>query len=401
MKSFFIRYCYSRESVLRIIIGFMLVSTVFDMGGGLGIKYISYLLGLVSLFFINGFSYNKYHLVGIIGLFVVCPVIFLVKGYVVEMNLGLAFSQVTPFIPAVILFFLLNKDNIDSAFSVYFKSLLILSGIAILFFVVRVEWAYTPLIMNISYFLMDRGMGFFNIGQMGNVVVYGVYFKPTLYLIGALLYFLCYRKPWAVFVVLSAIFIAMSKSSLLVVVVILLIYSLHKIKLMSEYRIIISKFYLRLYFIGMVGFVFLLIYSSEYWQAFGDYCWQTFSGKAETSTIRFGHFHSLIQFWKENPSALFFGQGSGTSFYSSAVGALVNNIELDHFNTIRKFGLLWSGLFYSFILMTFIFLIRNEENIVLGYVLLITFILVGTNPLLINPLFLMFLIMCYKKVIIS
>lgn len=401
MKNLFVRICCSKENILRGIIGFMLVATVFDMGGGLGIKYISYFIGLFSLFFINGFSYNKYHLIGVLGLFVLFPVIFMIKGYVAEMNLGLAINQITPFLPAVIFFFLLNEDNIDNAFNIYFKSLFLLSVITVFLCGIIFIGSNIPLVADGISFLNAKGLGFFGLRSVGSFIVPAVYFKPTLYLTGALLYFLYYSKPWAALIILAAILMAISKSSLAIVAIILFIYFVGKMRFISDYRLIISKSHLYLIFIGTIVFISFLVIFSSFWQVFWDYCWEAFSGKAATATIRFGHFHSLIQFWKENPLALLLGQGSGTSYYSLGVGEWVNNIEIDHFNTIRKFGLIWSGLFYGFILMTFIFLIRNKKNIVLGYSLLVTFILVGTNPLLINPLFLMFLIMCYKKVILS
>ena len=131
---------------------------------------------------------------------------------------------------------------------------------------------------------------------------------------------------------------------------------------------------------------------------FFDYFINAFTGKSATATVRIKHFESVIALFEENPIYIITGQGIGTSFYTTGFGFVTDNIEIDHINTIRKFGFIWSTMFYSLIAWEIIKLYSSHiyENKALGLAFISTFILVGTNPLLINPLFLMLTVIIYK-----
>jgi hypothetical protein len=75
--------------------------------------------------------------------------------------------------------------------------------------------------------------------------------------------------------------------------------------------------------------------------------------------------------------------------------ASLSNIELDHLNAIRKFGLPWFFVFTASVLTLSSKLFRSSvpDGRIIGLALLALFIAAGTNPVLLSPVFLMFLAM--------
>ena len=97
----------------------------------------------------------------------------------------------------------------------------------------------------------------------------------------------------------------------------------------------------------------LVVCAIMYWverlDVFFDYFINALTGKSETTIVRIQHFESIVKLFQDNPFYLIFGQGLGTTFYTTGFGYFTDNVEIDHINTIRKFGLVWSTLFYLFI----------------------------------------------------
>ena len=88
--------------------------------------------------------------------------------------------------------------------------------------------------------------------------------------------------------------------------------------------------------------IFLIV---SYWHeldVFYNYFVNALTGKSATTIVRIKHFESVIQLFSDNPRFIITGQGLGTRFYTSGFGRLADNIEIDHINTIRKFGFIWS-----------------------------------------------------------
>jgi hypothetical protein len=139
-----------------------------------------------------------------------------------------------------------------------------------------------------------------------------------------------------------------------------------------------------------------------------DYLAATFRGEATTSQVRIGHWKSFVDLMEENPSYLIWGQGTGTQFVSLGEAARsgglphpVYNIELDHIDSIRQFGLPWFIGFTAlsaYVSLKLIWKSRSNEDKGLGYAMGGLFIAAGTNPVLITPLFMMLLAAYYHYV---
>jgi hypothetical protein len=101
----------------------------------------------------------------------------------------------------------------------------------------------------------------------------------------------------------------------------------------------------------------------------------------------------MPELFSDHPLGLLFGFGLGTEFYSEGLGQYVSNIELDHLNCIRKYGLIWSGIFFGIVLHTSVRSINSKLKGVriLGICLFFAFVVAGTNPILISPVFFLIL----------
>ena len=108
-----------------------------------------------------------------------------------------------------------------------------------------------------------------------------------------------------------------------------------------------------------------------------------------TENVRLGHVVSLFELWNDHPLGLVFGFGLGSEFYSSGSGKIGSNIEPDHLNVIRKYGLIWAMMFFLWVLGVSRSAINGNAVQVraLGWSLFFAFVVCGSNPVLISPLF--------------
>ena len=91
------------------------------------------------------------------------------------------------------------------------------------------------------------------------------------------------------------------------------------------------------------------------------------------------------------------GQGAGTVFYTTGADDFVNNIELDHLNSIRKFGIFWFAGFTLFVFGV-IWGSRRVHDVALASALTAAFVVCGTNPVLLTLMFFSILAICYVAV---
>jgi len=129
----------------------------------------------------------------------------------------------------------------------------------------------------------------------------------------------------------------------------------------------------------------LFVYNSPIGELFVEIA----TGDSKTVEVRQRDIGSIVDLFSGDPVGFIFGFGMGSEFYSAGAGDIVTGIELDHLNTIRKYGLIWSALFFYFVIATSIraMLSRVRNVRVLGICLVSAFIVAGTNPVLISPIF--------------
>ena len=375
------------------IVAFMFFATVVDLGGGIYLKYLSYAFSLIMLIFIKPKVGDTNGNFIITTLFFLGPLFSIFIGFINGGDLSLAITNITPFIPAILCFILINDDNIAVALNSFLSSIYLMSGITIGIYLLFT--LYPSIIDSVSNFLTEKSFGMFGNKQLFITFFPGVYFKSTLFYNFAFIYYLYTAKYMRVCVIFTAILLSFSKSASAVAFIVLLLF-LFRIDKIETKRLLYNKFKLFTIFLLLIIIISGIHYLEDLWLDIWNYFFLALSGRAETSTVRILHIKSLFDLFSEHPFYLIWGQGVGTTFFTKGFNAYVDNIEIDHFNTIRKFGLIWASLFYIFVLYICVKCYRIRAIRVLGFSFLLTFILVGTNPLLISPLFLMLVVLMYK-----
>lgn len=83
----------------------------------------------------------------------------------------------------------------------------------------------------------------------------------------------------------------------------------------------------------LVALLLLVVCAIMYWverlDVFFDYFINALTGKSETTIVRIQHFESIVKLFQDNPFYLIFGQGLGTTFYTTGFGYFTDNVEID------------------------------------------------------------------------
>ena len=315
-----------------------------------------------------------------IGVFLLWPALSLFHGLLAGADTALAVSQVTPFIAAVIYFFATQSVSPDRAISAFFS---LMFSLAILVLVMYcLFWFGLPGSEYLLSIFQSGEHGYFGFRPFGDVELPNVYFKATLFFVPTYVYFLYNAKFIKAFLVLVALIAAFSKAGFFICLVFTLGY-LFTGKTDTRRKIII------------VITLLALIPMFLRFQQFSEALLQSISGQSETSQVRLSYLGSLYDLFGNSPVTLLVGQGAGVPFYSQYLGDYVTNIEVDFLNLIRKFGLPWFMVFATSVLALCykLFMSKMTEGRILGLALLSSFIAASTNPVLLSPPSLMFMMM--------
>jgi hypothetical protein len=243
-------------------------------------------------------------------------------------------------------------------------------------------WFGNPLADYLLKIFSSEAHGYIGYRQFGDILLPNVYFKATLFLVPTYIYFLYSAKPIKALIVLLALVRAFSKAGF----TICLLFTLSYLFLQKGNR----------RFKTAIIALFLVVSPWFFsFEQFTDELIQSIIGQSETAQVRIGYLDSLYKMFSENPSSLLLGQGAGSFFYAQNLGDNLSNIELDHLNAIRKFGLPWFLVFSAFVLVLSYKLFKSKlpDDRTVGLALLSIFLAAGTNPILLSPPFLMFMAM--------
>lgn len=369
----------------NIVLAFLVFANIFDMAGAMGIKYFSYILMVAYLVFqVPRVILKKDILIIGFALFVIWPIFSLGWGVYNGGDVALGLTQITTFLVMVIFFLFINLSEPMNAIR-YIYYVLFIFGLVIiaLFFLIYIEPdVFYLLKLNL---LHENGTGYFGFRPLGSELLPNIYFRATLFLVPAFIYYYFLKKKLAMFVCLAALIFSFSKAAFVIIILFLVLIPLTQ------------KFSLRS-LIPLCLTAILLLGVNFYIPAWGHEVVDSLKGETQTAQVRINHYDSFKSLLDEKPLYLIIGQGVGTKFYSSATDSFVSNIEIDHINTIRKFGVVWFLMFGLMVLNISIKLIRSDSNELkgCGYALLFSFIVTGTNPVLLSPLSLMLIVASYR-----
>lgn len=363
------------------IIWFLWFANIYDMGGGFGIKYVSYAVALLyAVHKLRPLPADRPTTHMFLCVFLLWPVLSLFHGLLVGADTALAVSQITPFIAAFVYLLASQSVSPGHAISAFFGTMFSLAVVVLAMY--GLLWFNLPAGEYLLSIFQSAEHGYFGYRPFGDIDLPNVYFKATLFFVPAYVYFLCKGKLLKALLVLLALVLAFSKAGFVICLVFTLGYLfMYRTGKRRKAAIVFALLVLTPLFLGFQQFTEELV--------------QSISGQSETSRVRLSYLGSLYDLLGESPLTLLVGQGAGVSFYSHFLGEYVTNIEVDFLNSIRKFGLPWFLVFAASVLALCTKLFRSAlpDGRTLGLALLASFFATGSNPVLLSPPSLMFMMM--------
>lgn len=373
--------------IIKLVIVFLLFSNIYDMGGAIGIKYISYIIALFfALIFYKSPTIRPITLIIGLLLFVIWPIWELFNGVAGGAGSRLALSQITPFFAGILFYFIISGvTNKFFPLRAIYWGMFSLAIVIISSFLFILQYPDNIISYSFMKFFSSTDFGYFGYRMLGDSLFPNIYFKATLFLVPAYVYFLFTRRIFVSIIVFIAIVVTFSKAGILIALLFFLI-SFKSINIKSTTKIFI--------FINMLILVLVL---SSLLPNLDVNIIDALTGNSETTIIRTGHINSVIDLFVDKPYYIFLGQGTGREFFSTGTNMEVTNIEVAHIDAIRKFGLFWFILFSVMILSIVVKLLgqNDMEMNASGFALMSIYIASGTNPVLISPLFMIILIASY------
>ncbi len=384
------------EKMSGLVLTLVLLSFIVDMGGAFHIKDFAFIIVIIYDFYLLTVIAlklpSKLFLVeGVI--FGVFPVILMLTSYILfNIPFSISINELSSFLLfALFPIFLTLDSNI-----IYkkIKNMLYYASLIVIFtFIMLLIFG----VLNLTGYLtaIDSFTRKYNIGYIGQAGFLGlpffapnVYYKWSMWLIGSVIFNIENRKR--LLVSLFAMALTFSTAVILFSVLGVIIWLI----INRKYTSLIKMTFISLFIIG----IFLSISSTSniIFGIFSKFSINNISTLRKVETIK-----SILPLFKDGTTAII-GMGIGSEFYSFGVNRFVSSVEVSHFNMMRQFGLIYSFLFFGFIIWRSIsFLRRDTFKMKLGLTLLLLFFAAGTNPLLLSPIVFLFIVLSsseeYKK----
>ena len=361
----------ARSSLEYVMIAAMFMAVSLDMGGQIGVRDIVLSISAALLIVVRRIVIPRQFAL-LFALLVVYPTVLLLVGVLKNADLSVAVSQYKSTVLAFILLVILSNFPYATLAKILYYSISFTALIAVVLAI--------SLSLDIHVFdgliraLHEESAGYFGSSGVGDFLIPNIYFKATLFYVPAALYFLFRGSNIVYFICVMGLVAATSKAGMIFVLIGTIYFLFCKGKTSS--KILIGVF---------LSLLLLFIFQSPIIRLF----YEMQEGYDSTIQVRIGHLYSIRHLFSSHPLDFLFGFGLGTDFYSEGVGQYVTNIEIDHLNCIRKYGLIWSSIFFGIVLHTSIRSMKSYDKEIrdLGVCLISAFIVAGTNPVLISPVF--------------
>lgn len=364
--------------------------TILDFGGAFGLRYAAWVI-MISYIFLNlvkgKYKLPKAFLLVEGTLFFFYPVLLVGYSSIVHsVPLSQSLSEMTSFAIISIYIFTINlkskRELIDPIkTNGFFFSVLIIIMFILLLILIRIG--------NFSQINSIREYAYLNrIGYIGTTNRIGIGLSPNVYF------------RWSLILVpLSVMFFKDNTKRFVVILTSILMVSSTGVVLFSGIGVVLCIYYsgkkkrktLKSLFSIMIIFVIILGISRIIDLSFIT---EVFTSDSVSTNMKLKHIESAIKVIFESPETLLFGTGIGSLFYTTGTNEFVSNIEVSHINMIRQFGIIYFLLFTLYVIkLSFNLLNTDDEGIKLGVGLISFFVAAGTNPLLLSPIFILYLVL--------
>lgn len=351
-----------QSKMIHVLLVFCIFSIMFDSGGELGIRTIGLIL-LIAIYLtkLKRAALRKNEL-----FFWLILLSLLLPSILVGSIIGIEFSKmliwIIPFLAFPLILLMVRANNINEKH--FIQSGLIFSIIVIIIFAGRI-FQIEP-ILELHYFISERTAGFFNEkAAYSEDAMPVVYFQGTLALVICAVFAAVKKNFFTYLIITIALFIAPSRTGTITSIVIGI-----TIFLQEQRRLNILVFLFALPLISIIIYNFLPTEAVSF----------IFSS-SEGLTTRSLHLESIGDLFSSNPFYFIFGNGPGSQFFTKGFGDMTNNIEISQLEVVRKYGIIFSSIFFSFYVAIILLLIAIKQSSI--YLAMIAHFFVAlSNPVL-------------------
>lgn len=372
----------------ELAIEFFIAANIIDAHGTLKIKYISSLILILYILLSRSVKKGKEEFL----LFVLMPVCLMIYSYVFSNNaLGAAISSVT-FCMAVIYYFADNTNTDMLYFFVRVMQMLAYVVLMLFFSALFFLWiGKTDVYFKVGFIMQHEwNLGFFGYNYVGPLFMPIVYFKNSLFFIFAFAGACHYEKKFSIAILFFANMVVSTTANIIFTLIIFAYYLLKKCGIKMKKKIVMIY--------GVVCSLGILCIAVSFNRVItqlsgfvGDLTMQSDGSKA-----KLGHIISIVKLMMNNVQNFLFGMGGGSTFYSEYVNRVVGNSEVSQLECLRRFGVIYTILFFSYIFLVVYNLYQVKKKL-LAVGVLVLFVSTASNPQLMSPMFLIILFMCKKQ----
>jgi hypothetical protein len=386
----------------RTIYLLFLLCLIIDFGGAFGIRYLSFLFVAIYLLLklINGSILIPKNFLVVEGiLFLIIPLcIALFSTLVYSTPLFTSLGEISSFVLWMIIYLILINLNSKEELLEPFKKIgFICSVIVIVTFAliyILIFLGFHSVVLEFQSFANEFRIGFIGLAPSEDHSYYldkpNVYYRWTMILIPTTILFMKDNKL-KFLVLLASVFIINSTGVILFTLLGLSIYLF--IEGIKERKMVKN---IAILFCGLLAIVLLSQLIDM------DKVISKLSTESTSTSIKLGHIQSALSEILRNPLTFLFGTGVGTSFFSMGINEYTAEIEVSHINMIREFGSIYFLLFTTYVFVVFVKVMKTDDiGRKIGIGLISFFIAAGTNPLLLSPIFILFLIISKAYIVLS
>ncbi len=366
---------FSKDKISRISIYVLMLSLLFDIGGGIGIKYIVLApVLLVFLFRLLSTSFPKAFLIEFFLLSIFLSIVFIsgIRGN----SLIDGFSEIS-FLFFVIILLVGRGSGSEFIINVFlFISTLASVVVTVSFLLIAIAPEISLSWAQAAY---NNRLGYIGIVPFSDGTP-NIYFRWSAWLSLGFSLALFQKRISLSILIFTAALLTMSTAIVFGLILVAVLYSVYSMRF-SFNKIVTG-----------VGVIFILIFISysvlALFPDLSDRLLSKFSSDSSSTSTKLGHITSIIFLMIDNPIYMLIGQGPGVAFYSSGVNMLVTNVEVSHFNLLRQFGFFGFFAYVSYVFYVMLCLSRLGRlglPWIIG--LFVIFLIAGTNPLLLSPVF--------------
>ena len=264
-------------------------------------------------------------------------------------------------------FFLLNlsfieKEDLKIIFLKIMKCYSIIYLMVIIFFYLNL-FGFNEKIYQFSIEKENMMISFFHFKTYR---MYQIFYKTSPVLVLYYSYLLYNKKIIMTIIIAFLLIVSGTAANLLSLFMITVFYLISRILRKKSIK-------RRIFLFGIIGVISLFILKNR-----------LFYSDDLGNSIKLGHLHSYLNYWKYNFNKFLFGSGIGSGFFSKGRESIVCNTELSYLELIRLYGVFIA----SYLVMVLIFplkrLIINKEKewLFIGYLAYLG--IGGTNPFILG-----------------